>query len=155
MATLRSFGVLAVASTVALACTPAERNEAGEIETAGSVDAFAIQIGDCFDDASSAEVTQVAGVPCAEPHDNEVFATFDLGAPEWPGEEAVTKLGDTGCLKRFQPYVGTTYEKSVLMITTLTPTEGSWSQRDDREVVCVAYHMELEKLSGSVRDSRK
>ena len=31
-------------------CTPAERSETGEIETAGLVDAFEILVGDCFND---------------------------------------------------------------------------------------------------------
>lgn len=33
------------------------------------------------------------------------------------------------------------------------PSKQSWGQRKDREVVCVAYHMELEKLTGSVLGS--
>lgn len=83
---------------VASACAPAERGDSGEIETAGSVDAFAIQVGDCFDDQSgfSDEVSDVPGVPCSVPHDNEVYATFDLEQGEWPGEDLLNELADRG-----------------------------------------------------------
>ena len=87
------------------------------------------------------------------PRMNEVYATFDLTESTWPGEDRVYELGDSGCLERFEGYVGATYEESVLMYFPMVPTEGSWDQRQDREVVCVTYHMELEKLEGSVRQT--
>jgi len=138
-----------------VACSPAERSETGEIETAGSVDAFAMRVGDCFNDQSSlsGEVSDVPGVPCDEAHDNEVYATFDLSMVAWPGDEQANEVADAGCLERFEAAIGATYEESVLMITTLIPSEGSWAQIGDREVVCAAYHMELEKLTGSVMHS--
>lgn len=150
-----SFFALTLTAVVCVGCAPAERNEAGEIEVAGSVDAFEIQVGDCYDDRikSPDEVSDVPGVPCSVPHDNEVFATFDVTSSEWPGEDRITELADEGCMERFEAYVGATYKESVLMITTLVPSEGSWDQMGDREVVCVAYHMELDKLTGSVRNS--
>lgn len=138
-----------------LGCAPAERGESGEIETAGAVDAFAMRVGDCFNDqtALSGEVSDVPGVPCSEPHDNEVYSTFDLTMAEWPGEERAYEVADEGCLERFEAAIGASYDESVLMITTLIPSKGSWAQVGDREVVCAAYHMELEKLTGSVLSS--
>ena len=138
-------------------CTPAERSETGEIETAGLVDAFEILVGDCFNDriTSPDEVVDVPGVPCSEPHDNEVFATFDLPGSEWQGVDWVNELADAGCLDRFDGAIGATYEESVLMITTLIPTRESWEQMHDREVICVAYHMDLDKLTGTVLNSGK
>lgn len=153
MGTTRTFVALSLSAVMAVGCSPAERDADGEIAVAGALDAFAMQVGDCFDDRAftSGEVSDVPGVPCSEPHDNEVFALFDLDLPKFPGDEKVLELADEGCYDRFSKYVGATYEESVLMITTLVPSEGSWTQRDDREVVCITYHMELEKLDGSVR----
>ena len=150
-----SFVALTLTAVVCVGCAPAERNESGEIDVAGSVDAFEIRVGDCYDDriSLSDEVSDVPGVPCNVAHDNEVFATFDVASGEWPGEDRITELADEGCMERFEGYVGATYEESVLMITTLMPSEGSWNQGGDREVVCVAYHMELDKLTSSVRNS--
>ena len=135
-----------------LACS-AERNQEGEIISGGAVDAFAMQVGDCFDDQSrdGGEVREVPGAPCSEPHDNEVFALFDVSMSEFPGDEEISALADDGCLERFESYVGRSYEESVLAITHLVPTAESWANADDREIVCVAYHMEFDKLEGSVR----
>jgi len=144
---------LLTATVLLAACAPAERNDEGEIATAGALDAFAMRVGDCYDDQVffSDQVTDVPAVPCDEPHDNEVYAIFDLTGDQFPGDETASTLADDGCMDRFEAYVGETYEESVLAITHLVPSEGSWEQIGDREVVCVAYHMELEKLTGSVR----
>ena len=136
-----------------LGCAPAERDESGAIETAGAVDAFMLRVGDCYDDQRSGEISDVPGVPCSEAHDNEVYATFDLSGSEWPGDDKVSELADQGCLDRFERAIGVTYEESVLMFTTLVPSRSSWMQGKDREVVCGAYHMELEKLTGTVLNS--
>jgi hypothetical protein len=135
--------------------TVAQRNDAGEITAAGSVGAFEVRVGDCFNDEAfeESEISEIPAVPCTEPHDNEVYAAFDLADGKWPGEEEVDELADQGCLDRFQSVIGKGYEDSVLEYTTIYPTEGSWKQVDDREVLCVAYHMDAEKLTATVRGS--
>lgn len=142
--------VAAVAAAIGIT-TAAERNAAGEITSAGAVDAFAVRVGDCFDDEAfaSTEISEVPGVPCAQAHDNEVYAAFDISG-EWPGDARVEELAYEGCFDRFAGAIGKSYEESVIDYTTIFPSEGSWKQRDDREVLCVAYHMEGEKLTGSV-----
>ena len=134
--------------------TVAKRNEAGEVTAAGSVGAFEVRVGDCFNDEAfeSSEISEIPAVPCSEPHDNEVYAAFDLTG-DWPGAEKVAENANEGCLDRFPAAIGKGYEDSVLDYTTIEPTEESWKQVDDREVLCVAYHMEYEKLTGTVRGS--
>jgi hypothetical protein len=140
----------AVAAVIGIS-TAAERNAAGDITTAGAVDAFEVRVGDCFDDEAfaSSEISEIPGVPCSQPHDNEVYATFDI-AGEWPGDERVEELAYEGCFERFAGAIGKSYEDSVIDFTTIFPTQGSWKQRDDREVVCVGFHMEAEELTGSI-----
>lgn len=135
--------MLVVALALPVACAPAD----GE-----TLDAFQMSAGDCFDDVAlgSEEVADVPAVSCAQPHDNEVFATFDVPDGDFPGDERLYELADQGCLDRFQDAIGAPYEQSVLVFTTLIPSERSWNERNDREVVCVAYHMQLEKLTSSV-----
>lgn len=141
-------------ATIATACD-ARRDADGVIETSGDLDAFQMQVGDCFDDVlgPAAEISEVPGVPCASLHDNEVYAVFDVAEAVWPGDVRITELADIGCLERFEAAIGAPYQESELVFTTLTPSATSWSEVDDREVVCIAYHMELEKLSGSVLGS--
>lgn len=153
MADVRS-PIAIVAAAVAAAIgisTAAQRNAAGEITSAGSVDAFEVRVGDCFDDGAfaSSEIDEIPGVPCSEPHDNEIYATFDISG-EWPGAERVEELAYEGCHTRFDDAIGKSYEDSVIDYTTIYPSQGSWKQLGDREVICVGYHMEFEKLTGSI-----
>jgi hypothetical protein len=95
----------------------------------------------------------VAGVPCAKPHDNEVYAVFDVAEQTFPGE-ALAGIAHEGCLARFEGFVGNDYESSSLDIATLYPSAESWCLQNDREVVCAVYVLEAKKLTGSVRNTR-
>ena len=141
--------------TTGLAACGAERDEGGQIQTAGTVNAFAMQVGDCVDDwaLSDTEISDVPGVPCTDPHDNEVYALFDLADGTWPGDEQVELDAQQGCYDRFQGAIGATYEDSILEYLPIYPSEDSWQRIDDREVICVAVHMEYEKLTGTVLNS--
>lgn len=138
--------------------TAADRDDNGNIVSEGQINAFNIRIGDCFNDAASAptgedyELSNVAGIPCAEPHDNEVYAVFDVSVASFPGEDQMSELAFDSCLKRFEPFVGKDYQSSALDIMTMYPTQGSWAQAD-REVICAVYDMTLAKLEGSVEGS--
>jgi len=149
-------GVVGAAIAAAIGITSmAERNAAGEITAAGSVDAFEVHVGDCFDDGAfyaAGEVNELPGIPCSEPHDNQIYALFDISG-EWPGQERVDELAEEGCLERFAAAIGKSYEESVIAFMTITPSVESWKQVDDREVICVGYHMDEEKLTGTLLGS--
>lgn len=121
----------------------AVRGEDDQVVEAGEVGAFEVQVGDCFDDgqlsAEASEVQEVDAIPCDQPHDNEVYAIFDLPDGDYPGDEAVVEQSGKGCAERFAEFTGTAYEDSQLEITQLFPTEDSWNTLDDREVVCAVY----------------
>ena len=157
------FGVLVVGLVYVLVPTTVERDQAGVIIGEGEVDAFQMQIGDCFDLPLSAqaeqeagvEISEVAGTPCTDPHDNEVYAVFDLNLSSFPGQEQVSALAAEACLERFQAFVGREYETSVLGVHWVFPTSESFAERDDREVICFVYHVAGRKLIGSMRGSER
>src|SRR5687768_8231877 len=96
----------------------ADRDDSGAIVAEGSVDAFQMRVGDCFDDGSAFagdEVDSVPGVPCVQPHDNEVYAVFNVSSASFPGD-AMAALAHDGCLERFEAFVGRDYESSSLDI---------------------------------------
>ena len=144
---------VAVAAAIGIS-SMAQRDDAGQITEAGAVDAFEVRVGDCFDDTGFGEdeISEVPGVPCADPHDNEVYALFDVSG-EWPGDERIEQLAYEGCYERFEATIGKSYEDSMIDYTVIYPSEGSWNEQDDREVICVGYHMEYEKLTGSIMGS--
>jgi hypothetical protein len=134
----------------------ADRDATGAIVGAGSVDAFQMRVGDCFNDGSTfddSEVNSVPGVPCSEPHDNEVYAVYDVTAQSFPGD-AIAEMAHEGCVERFEAFVGKDYDSSSLDIATLYPSRESWNGQNDREVVCAVYDIELSKLTGSVKGLR-
>ncbi|MGW8369151.1 MAG: septum formation family protein, partial [Gammaproteobacteria bacterium] len=90
---------------------------------------------------------------CADPHDNEVYALFDLELSEYPGDESIFDLAFDACLDRFEPFVGHDYETSSLDIYAMYPTEQGWTSLNDREVVCALYDVDASKLSGTMRGS--
>ena len=137
--------------------TQVDRDESGSIVGAGDVDAFDIRLGDCFNDKSSSgleEITSIDGVPCSEPHDNEVYALVNLTQTSFPGDEAIEAMAYEVCLEKFESFVGKDYESSSLDIFPIYPTRDSWNELNDREVVCALFDLDLKKLAGSMRGSR-
>jgi hypothetical protein len=138
--------------------TQVDRDASGAIVGAGDVDAFDIRLGDCFNDqalsSEEVEIASVKGVPCSEPHDNEVFALINLTHDKFPGDEAMETIAFDACLERFESFVGRDYDSSSLDIFPIYPTRDGWNELNDREVVCAVYDLDLKKLSGSMRGTR-
>ena len=132
------------------AASNVDRDSAGAIVGEGTVDAFQVRVGDCFDDPSSLsdEVTSLKGVPCSEPHDNEAFAVFDLAIESYPPDDAMADLAHEACRERFEPFVGRDYDSSSLDILSLFPSANSWLE-NDREVICAVYDVDANKLVGT------
>ena len=114
---------------------------------------FGLEVGTCFDDGDldATEVSSVDDLSCDQPHDNEVYAVFDVDLSDYSAE-LIGQQADDGCLAAFEPYVGRDYFESELDFFTLTPTAGSW-ENGDREVICSLYRVDLGKMTGSMRDS--
>lgn len=147
-------GILAAAVGIGLtkAATRGGDEFIAETET---LSAFEVRVGDCFDDGAfmGNEVQDIPAVPCSEPHDNEVYATFDMPEDKWPGDAAADQAAMAVCYDRFKAAIGKPYKDSVIDFTTMYPSERSWNQGGDREVVCIAFRMDLEKLTETVRNS--
>jgi hypothetical protein len=137
------------------AATNVDRDDTGAIVGGGTVDAFNVQVGDCFNDAHlfddelfEDEISSVPGVPCSEPHDNEAFAVIEVGIDNYLNEDAMYELAYDSCMTHFESFVGKDYESSTLEITTMFPSAESWKE-NDREVVCAVFDMNADQLVGS------
>jgi hypothetical protein len=134
------------------AVTDVDRDDSGAIVGQGTIDAFQVHLGDCFNDPDyeADEFSSLPGVPCNEPHDNEAFAVFDLTMSSYPDYD-IADISEASCVDRFEGYVGRDYESSSLDVVTMYPSSESWAQ-SDREVVCAVYDMSGSKLVGTVKD---
>jgi hypothetical protein len=129
------------------------RDSSGAIVEGGGIGAFVIRSGDCLNLPEVSLVQSVEGVPCSQAHDAEAYAQFDLTGTSYPGEAAVEEGAIDGCLTGFHAFVGVAYEKSELDISCLSPTEDSWNEQDDREIVCMVIALDDGTLNGSMRGS--
>ncbi|UFU05925.1 septum formation family protein [Ruania halotolerans] len=106
----------------------------GEVATA--------EVGECAQlaDLQSDEITEIPTVDCSEEHDAQFFHKFDLPDGDFPGTDGVQTAAEEGCLgTEFENFVGTSYEESALYANFIGPTQETWDQADDREVLCIVF----------------
>lgn len=139
------FAVALLALSALTACSggseEAERED-GAIVAPGALDVFGVRVGDCLDldatDATAAQVTDLAAVPCTQPHRHEVFHVGEVtGFDVYPGPSELSSTSDGMCLGAFEDYVGIPYLDSDVQFTYLYPSLASWQDEEDREVVCI------------------
>lgn len=104
----------------------------------GCAQAPTAEIGDCLDTTALGGLQEIPTVPCDDPHDAQVFHTFDLPGGDYPGDEEVIEAADAGCVAAFEAYIGEAADESALDIWYLTPPEQGWVSAGDREVICLA-----------------
>jgi hypothetical protein len=119
--------------------TSATRDDGGTVTQGGAISATALQVGDCVNNLqNSTNVQSLPGVPCAQPHEGEVFAVFDLpGGTTYPGRDAVREQVATECNARLATYSPSAQNDSSVGLFSVYPQEQSWTS-GDREVVCIA-----------------
>jgi hypothetical protein len=125
------------------------RDQSGEVVEGGDVGAFRLQVGDCLAQEAVGDVESVPVVPCAEPHDSELYHSFDLPGTEYPGEEAIIESAQQGCFDAFETFIGASYESSIYDISYLYPVEESWNKLNDRTVLCGVYLVDGSLAVGS------
>lgn len=85
-------------------------------------------------------VTSVPTLPCAEPHQYELFANAELAlGNDYPGSEEVFDRAFDTCGALFFDYVGEAYATSEWYVDVIAPTEEGWDKLNDRQVNCLLY----------------
>lgn len=129
---------------------PTRDETTNEITEAGDADVFQIAVGDCTNDVADGEMSEVPVVPCGEPHDNEIFFAFDMPDGEFPGAEAFSAAAEEQCPAAFESFVGIALADSMYQWWPITPSEGSWNEGNDREILCLAFDPSLTQIEGSL-----
>jgi Septum formation len=124
--------------------TEASRQLAGDAYD----DVVAGGVGTCLNDTARGEV-----VACDEPHDGELFGTFELEGVAYPGKARVDADAERGCRAEFRAFTGADIdEQTEYEAFIVTPERSSWVL-GQREVACVLTGPSGRKLTGSARDS--
>ncbi|MGH3281360.1 MAG: septum formation family protein [Trebonia sp.] len=105
---------------------------------------FSLKTGECFDPQGQS----YSLVPCDSPHEAEVFATFTLSGPTWPGAATVAKEASSGCASRLTGYLNPQLAIS-LSSTYFYPDSVAW-QAGTKTVIC-EVRATSGQLTGSVR----
>lgn len=120
-----------------------------------------LENGDCFNspDLKSAGVDEevytdtVTLLPCADRHDLEVYATYEMPEGDYPGQAAVDREARR-CFPAFQDFVGVPYGSSELEVFYYFPTSRSWNLLGDRTVTCAVGHPK-HPVRGSLEGSKR
>ena len=122
--------------------------------TFGGDSPFELEVGTCFDAPDDALIGSVQVVSCDGYHENEVFAAVNYPAgpsDPFPGDKPIAAMADRDCVPAFEAYVGVSYEASRYLWAPMVPTESSWTERGDREILCALYV--VEGATGSAKGS--
>lgn len=136
-------------------------NLTGGDTTAGDDDVFSIKVGECFNDETpeGETVSEVAKVDCAEPHIWEAYKSIIIedGDGTYPGETVVTDRAQADCKTAFEDFVGISYDDSTLYLSYYYPTEETWTQINDREILCIVTTADdyATKTTGSLAGAAK
>jgi Septum formation len=131
-------GGIAIFGGVAATDDKTTRDESGAIVESGGLGAFVMRPGDCFmaPQDGTEMVASVEGVPCADPHDGQVYALFDVAHADSFDAASVEAQADEGCLSRWASDLWGPYEENMeLDISYFVPTAESRAT-DDRGVAC-------------------
>ena len=135
--------------------TAARRGDDGSLASAGNVSVDELQVGDCFNGAEEAEISDVDGVPCTEPHEYEVFAlsTYE-GDGTYPPDSELDAIFTQVCEPDFEPYVGAPYATSEIYGSMISPSEESWGD-GDRSFICLLYDPNDAELTESLEGANR
>ncbi len=148
-------GLVVLGGFAANFLSDATRDDGGAIVDQGAVDVTEARVGDCLDlreeDLDAEVVEEFVGVPCAEPHQMEVYANLTVpGGDAYPGDVVLESYSIDGCEAQFAAYTGAPYDTEPLLdYYYFTPVEEGWSQ-GDRVVTCTLVTVDGSTLVGSM-----
>ncbi|WP_162448175.1 septum formation family protein [Phytoactinopolyspora mesophila] len=118
-----------------------DRGDDGQVsEVVESASIFDIAEGDCLGEyRDDGDVQDVDLIPCDQEHEQEVLLITQIDADELPGQEDIQQQVIDECLPAFEEFVGVEFDESELDIHYLSPSQDSWDQQDDRDIVCTIY----------------
>lgn len=117
----------------------------------GRVPIDRLRIGQCVADEPGGDTDVLPVVPCARPHEGEVYAIFSLGGSRYPGDDAVERVASKGCEQRLPAYVGSdAVDRVDWAYNDYTPTAETWTD-GDRRVLCTLNRDDGRPLVGSQR----
>jgi hypothetical protein len=136
--------VLAVVLVVVGSLNPATPGPSSGSGSAGAsgqrVGPFSLVAGDCFDNPHVTDVTSVVQTSCTQPHNAQIFATFDTTGSilGYPGSAKLDSIATSGCNARAKSDLNSAMITNSMRIRLLFPQESSWIA-GQRKISCMIY----------------
>lgn len=111
---------------------------------------FGLRPGQCFNSLPNG-IAGAHAVPCAQPHDGEIYGAFRVAVHDWPGSAALASLARQGCQARLTGYLNPQLDTSGMADSYAYPNQGAWAA-GEHMVICEIRGTQG-KLTGSVRAS--
>lgn len=111
---------------------------------------FSLQAGQCLNSGRNG-ISGLQVLSCSQAHDAEVFATFRVAGPRYPGATTLQQQARQGCTSRLSGYLNPQLSAASLAQSFVYPGAGAWSA-GERTVVCTV-HGTSGPLVGSVRSA--
>jgi len=115
-----------------------------------SATVFRLHPGQCFNSLPNG-IAGAHAIPCAQPHDGEIYGDFRVAGRSWPGAGALGEQARRGCQSRLGGYLNPQLNTSGLAESYAYPNEGAWAA-GVHSVIC-EIRTTGAKLTGSVRAS--
>jgi hypothetical protein len=115
-----------------------------------SATVFRLHPGQCFNSLPNG-IAGAHAIPCAQPHDGEIYGDFRVAGRSWPGAAALGRQAQHGCQSRLGGYLNPQLDTSGLAESYAYPNEGAWAA-GVHSVICEIRTTRGE-LTGSVRAS--
>ena len=130
--------VIFVGGSIFSACTSADRDTSGEVVDSGTVSAFEMRVGDCFNDSFDGGITSFSeanAVPCDQSHAWEAYYSSDLDDGNFPTD--LSAQANMLCELTLAGLINGIVDESPYTFVSVYPTQNSWENGNDREVVCL------------------
>jgi Septum formation len=117
----------------------------------GSVAIESVQVGDCYNALGTGDVGSLSELPCAQPHDNEVFYIYTMKPGPYPGDERLGQAAEDTCSAHLGDYVSETAIEG-LDFDYILPTQAGWDF-GRRSALCSLHRLDGTRMTGTVRVS--
>ena len=111
---------------------------------------FGLQPGQCFNSLPDG-IAGAHAVPCAQPHDGEIYGAFRVAGHAWPGSATLANQARLGCQTRADGLPDPQLDTSDLADSYAYPDPGAWAA-GEHMVICELRGTQG-RLTGSVRAS--
>lgn len=120
---------------------PGNGGSVGDVDSVQTVPALDMRAGNCIETISSIGMVEEVGlVPCAQPHQAEVFAEYEITDDDFAGENAYDTQADEFCyseaISLADQYGYSDELLSSLDLQYFVPSQDTWNA-GDRLIVCL------------------